>query len=166
MRHLMRNKVELVLLGFVLFLLLLFAAFLDHFGGATLMPRVMAFFVVAGLAVAGLLALAGHRRSILWTVGLYALALVALRLTPLSPVKPFRAFYQSLKPGMSEAAVLDELAERFPDGGRFSRPAVYRPPDTERLSFTLDRTDGRYNSEIVTLKLADGHVVSKDYLPD
>lgn len=161
----MTTRPTAVLLGAILFLFLLFAGFLDYLGAATLIPMIMASFAIAGLAVGGLFWIRGNSRSVVGLVAIYFLALVVLRLVAIGPTKPFRAFYRSVEPGMSEATVLAELEERFPEPGRFRRPTVYRP-EAGGLTLTLDRTDWRYNSEIVRVELSGGRVVSKDYLPD
>ncbi len=83
-----------------------------------------------------------------------------------SPVKPFSRFYAAIKPGMTEAEVLQELEEQFPETGRYSQPLVNRRVGPTHLGFILDPKDGRYNAEIVAVDFEEGRVVKKDYHAD
>ena len=91
-----------------------------------------------------------------------------LSLVALTPRKPFRTFYARLEPGMSEAAVLESLQRSFPAGGRFAVPETHRSGDAVRgaLAFTLDRSDGRYNSEVILARFENGRLRSAEYHPD
>lgn len=95
----------------------------------------------------------------------YLAILFVIPLTALSPVKPFKRFFSRVEAGMVEADVMGELTRQFPEGGRFPRP-VRSGYDDGSLCFQLDPNDGAYNAELVAIKMQDGRVVSKEYLPD
>ncbi len=153
-------------IGFGLMFVGLFALalFFEYVAALTLYPKGLALFAAVGVGLGGLFLLAGRRTVVLALTGLYLVGLVLLRLVALSPVKPFRAFYEAVEPGMSKAEVLGELARRFPEGGRYSSPAVYE--DGPNLWWTLDPADGEYDSEFVRVELADELAVDKGYYPD
>lgn len=140
--------------------------FLDWLGGAMTMP----WFFAGGLLAAGVVGSCGwwlsrSRMVAAATMGA-VLALIALRFVALSPVKPFREFFGQLEPGMSESEVLGALARNFPADGRYAVPTVYSAPEHERISFILDRTDGRYNAEGVSVSFEDGKLKIAQYSPD
>ena len=89
---------------------------------------------------------------------------LASHFVALNPVKPFRLFYRTLGPGTSVAQVKASLAAHFPRGGRFAVPVEY--VSATRLSYTLDPTNGSYNSEIIVIELGPQGVGSVAYLPD
>jgi hypothetical protein len=93
------------------------------------------------------------------------LGVLVLHFVDLSPVKPYKRFFRSIREGMTRSEIEAGLHHEFPEGGRFCIP-VKRSDDTNHLSFTLDPTDGSYNAEIVSVELRGGKVVRKDYWPD
>jgi hypothetical protein len=101
-----------------------------------------------------------------WGLGALLVATVLIiSIADLSPVKPYRRFFAAIQDGMSRSDVMAALHRQFPDGGRFPVPRLALE-QTDQLSFILDRTQGAYDAEIVLLRLNDGKVVSKSYLPD
>jgi hypothetical protein len=95
----------------------------------------------------------------------YIAILLGLPFLSISPVKPFTRFFSNVHVGMHEDQVIEQLAVQFPEGGRFPRPVQSRYDDGS-LCFQLDPNDGAYNAELVVVKMRDGRVVSKEYLPD
>lgn len=106
-------------------------------------------------------------RKLLLLIGaigvLGSLLLVTLIASP-SPVVRFRTFYDSLTPGMTEEKVLSSLHNYFPQGGRLRTPQLRRWE--KGLHFILDPSDGRYDSEVITLTFDAKYTVAKVYLPD
>ena len=80
------------------------------------------------------------------------------------PVKPFRQFYWGIHNGMTQQEVRQELEHRFPPSGRFPRPV--EGESDKLLSFQLDPNNRYHNAEIIYVRLVDGKVASKEYLPD
>lgn len=141
---------------------------LDTLAGVTVFPG----FLPVATLLAVSVGVAGRWSSRKQLVGLVTLAItvgmIALRFVALNPVKPFREFHRQLQSGMSEQAVLGALADRFPVGGRFVVPTVHRSgaASQEVLAFTLNRADGRYNSEIILATFEGDSLVGSEYLPD
>jgi hypothetical protein len=94
----------------------------------------------------------------------YIVLLVLLPFLSFMPVKPFRQFYWGIHNGMTRQEVRQELNRRFPPSGRFPRPVG--GAGDESLCFQLDPNNGYYNAEIIVVKMVDGKVASKQYLPD
>ena len=150
--------------GLMFLALLAMALFLEYIAALTLYAQALTLFAAIGVGFGALFFLAGRRGVVLALTALYLAALLVLRFVELSPVKPFRAFYENVQPGMSRVDVLSELAQRFPEPGRYPRPTA--GSDEAILWLTLDPTDGRYNSEVVRVEFADGLAVAKVYYPD
>jgi len=153
-------------IAFGLMLLSLFALvlFLEYFAALTLYPKALALFAAVAVGFCGLFLLVGRRGVVLALTALYLAGLLVLRFVELSPVKPFRAFYEAVESGMSRVEVGSELARWFPESGRYSIPVAHdNGPD---IWWTLDPTDGEYDSEFVEVEFADSLVVGKEYYPD
>jgi hypothetical protein len=145
-----------------------FSIVLDWFGEITIIP----WFSVCGVLAVALFGSLGwwlsKKRVVGATTVVAILGLSALRFVELSPVKPFREFYRQLEPGMSESEVLHVLEREFSADGRYPRPRVNytREPEPELAGFTLDPTDGRYSSEVISLTFDQGKLETAEYLPD
>lgn len=94
----------------------------------------------------------------------YVAVLVLLPFASFTPTKPFRQFYRAVQYGMTQDQMREELGRRFSRNGRFPCPVEHA--SDEGLSFQLDPNNGRYNAELVVVKVVDGRVVAKEYLPD
>ena len=145
-----------------------FVLVIDYWEGATTFPWFLTIGILMGALVGGIGWWLSRKRFVAMATLAIMLALIALRFVALSPVKAFRDFYRQLQPGMSEQAVLSALDRRFPAGGRFSVPVVHhsKAPEYEVVGFTLDPTDGRYNSEIVLAYFDEGSLTTSEYHPD
>jgi hypothetical protein len=119
--------------------------------------------VAAGLLLPAILPAWKDRLAQVAAVGCVVF-LMALPFVSLSPVKPFRQFYWTIRDGMTPEDVRGELVRQFPANGRFPRPVEHA--SDEGLSFLLDPNDGHYNAELVVVHLAAGKVTSREYLPD
>jgi len=127
------------------------------------------FVLVAAISgVVPLLLVARLTRSqwVLAICGTWIAVVIASHFSALNPVKPFRQFFAALQVGMTEQQILTKLHERFPVPGRFRVPRESNLPEYQQLSFTLDPTNGNYDSEIVVLIIRDGRLIRKQYLPD
>ena len=145
-----------------------FVLVIDYWAGATTFPWFLASGILMGAVVGGIGWWFSRKRFVAIATLAIMVALIALRFVALSPVKAFRDFYRQLQPGMSEQAVLRALDRRFPAGGRFSVPVVHhsQAPEYEVVGFTLELTDGRYNSEIVLAYFEEGSLTRSEYHPD
>ncbi len=94
----------------------------------------------------------------------YIALLILLPFLSFMPVKPFRQFYWGIHKGMTQQEVRQELERRFPPSGRF--PCPVEGVSDKLLSFQLDPNNRYYNAEIVYVRMLDGKVASKEYLPD
>jgi hypothetical protein len=74
--------------------------------------------------------------------------------------RPFRRAYSQIRPGMTMEQVEAIMQRRF----RGKRPVGRF--DDRGAQYTLDPDDGRFNSEIIVIEMADGKVASAYYLPD
>ena len=140
-------------------------ASLDAHAAVSLDGRTLAGALAIGVAATAVgWVLSGTSRA--WLLfGVYAAGIAALPFVSLSPVKPFRAFHAAVRPGMTEADVRAALDERFPAGGIYRRPEVTRSPGG--LLVALDRTDSRYDAEVVWVHLRDeGRVAGAEYHAD
>jgi hypothetical protein len=121
-------------------------------------------FILFGLVLAAVV----YRRQRSWlALGFGAIATVAILLlhaVDLSPVKPYRRFFDSIQIGMTPAEVRSLLDREFPGDGRFRVPHAQFTAD--RIFFNLDLSDGRYNAESIQFPLRDGRVAGKEYLGD
>ena len=107
-----------------------------------------------------------HRsRAALRIGGLFIAAFLIVAVMDLTPVKPYRRFYNSIHNGMTRAEVMAELHRQFPAHGRYPVPALGNESDSQMMFF-LDPLQGAYNAEGVFLGLKDGRVTSKVYSPD
>lgn len=126
-------------------------------------------FLVSAMALALGTALVGWRWLRSSTVSLagsvVAIAFLLLRFAELNPVKPFRAFFREVRPGMSKEAVLARLERHFPPGGAFRHPVVHSGQEG-RLLLTLDPLRADYNSELIDLDFENGLLVRSRYYPD
>ncbi len=142
------------------------ALFLDYFGALSNSTLFLGVVSMLGLMAAALVwASSGQAVSLLPLVPFLA-AIILLRLVDTTPLKPFGRFYAAIVPGMTETEVLSELDEQFPPKGRYVRPFVNRLVGPDHLGFILDRSDGRYDTEIVALDFIKGRVHSKRYIHD
>lgn len=138
---------------------------LDDWVGESSSWIFVAVFAVWGGAVASIVARGRRSRTALVLGGVYVAALLAMHNLDLTPVKPYRRFYDAVATGMTPSEVLAALHREFPEAGRFRVPVVTISNATT-LSFLLDRTDGRWDAEIVDLDLVDGRVSGKVYMGD
>ncbi len=126
-------------------------------------------FVAAIVGLAAALTAAGwylsRSRIVVASAAAFLLGMVALRLAVFNPVKPFRAFFLELRPGVSETVVLELLTRHFPAEGPHRRPVASRS-EGNSLWFTLDPTDGEYNSELIEARFESGRLVEAGYYPD
>lgn len=86
--------------------------------------------------------------------------LLALHFFDFLPVKPFKRFFDAIKPGMTEQEVLTLLHREFPQPGWLS-PPVRRDQATNEMDFYLGQT-----AEGVFVRLDNGRVVDKQYSRD
>ena len=91
--------------------------------------------------------------------------LIVLPFVDITPRKPYTRFYRSLKVGMNVDQIEKLLVKNFPDGGQFKRP-VTGGYGGDKIQFILDPDDGCYNAELIELKMGNGKLIAKDYLPD
>lgn len=75
-------------------------------------------------------------------------------------VKPFARAFAGIRSGMTPAEVDAVFRAQFP--GRLP----LKEGGGGSISYILDPDDGRYNSEIIYVKLTNGRVVAVEYLPD
>lgn len=148
----------------LLFLWLVFVLALDAALAVSLHLWLYLLLVVEALLIVICLVRLVRRNLIRICFLLFLVPFVILPFVDLSPVKPFTRFYQSIHIGMSDPEVHDLLVKHFPENGPYKRPKVYYGDDGS--SFILDPNDGCYNAEIIDLKMDDGKLSSKQYLPD
>ena len=72
----------------------------------------------------------------------------------------FLRAYSQIHPGMTAEQVEDVMHNRF----RGKRPVARF--GNQCMQYTLDPDDGRFNSEIIVIRMIAGKVVEADYLPD
>lgn len=104
-------------------------------------------------------------RVALWIGGLFIAAFLIVAVMDLTPVKPYRRFYNSIHNGMTRAEVMAELHRQFPVRGRYPVPALRNESDSQMMFF-LDPKQSAYNAEGVFLGLKNGRVTGKVYSPD
>lgn len=160
----MRVRLPELALGVLLVGLFALTLLFEYVAAVTLYTEALALAAALGGGCGALFFLASRRRFVLTMTAVYLAGLLTLRFIEISPVKPFRVFYESVEPGMSRVEALGELARRFPEDGRYTRPEAFQY-DTG-ISWALDPTDGAYDSEFVQIKLAGDLVTGKRYLPD
>jgi hypothetical protein len=118
-----------------------------------------------GVAAAWPLFLRRNRstRSLLTAItayGVFAGWIVAQRHIDWNMSKPFRRLYYQIKPGMTQEQVEATMIEIFPGKRPLARC------DADGIQYTLDPDDGRFNSEVIVIKLIDGKVSWTHYSPD
>jgi hypothetical protein len=102
-------------------------------------------------------------RTLLVAVGVYSLFacwIVVQREIDWNLRRPFRRAYSQIRPGMTMEQVKAIMHQRFRGKrpvGRFGGWGA---------QYTLDPDDGRFNSEIIVIQMADGKVASADYSAD
>lgn len=103
-----------------------------------------------------------------WSIamlGFMALLAVSTIHSHSDPRGPYYKAYLSVMPGMTvdevRRAFRDTMGDSQPDGFLFEHTA-----DSDVIWTTLDDNDGRYNAELIEIRLKDDRVVSKRYLPD
>ncbi len=110
--------------------------------------------------------IARHFRSVLCAgiAAVFGVSIIAMHLFDFTPIKPFRRFFAAVHEGMTEPEVMAALHREFPEGGRFTVPALHSHPDEMR--FFLDPTKGAYDAEGVFVTLRDGKCACKVYYSD
>lgn len=84
--------------------------------------------------------------------------------TDTTPAKPFHRLHAELQPGMDLDEVAALTARHFPEGGRFPAPECSLHGEDRDLSCVLDPTDGRFNAEVIHLRLdAEQRVLAAAY---
>ena len=126
------------------------------------------FIVIVVVACVGIGAYRQHGAAVaLWLHGLFLAAYLALMFTDLTPVKPYRRFYNSIRPGMTRAQVMQALHRQFPKDGRYPVPVLRNAADSYfEMMFFLDPNQGAYNAEGVFITMSNELVASKSYSPD
>jgi hypothetical protein len=161
----MKKQASVVGSAFLLAVLAAGLLLADRIHAASLSGKFLA--LVLGLALTATLsvALLVKNWQCLVPLGVYVIFVLILPFIALSPVKPFRSFFESVCVGMTQEEVLLQLNAHFPEGGRYAKPE-WRPFVHDSLLFVLNPNDGRYDSEIVTVVFHEGGVLAKMYLPD
>ncbi|HEV3117569.1 MAG TPA: hypothetical protein VGY58_10975 [Gemmataceae bacterium] len=150
------------------FLLAVLAAVLllvDLSHAASLSGKLLALALGLALTATLCVALLARNWRCLVPLGAFVIFVLILPFITLSPVKPFRGFFDSICVGMTQKEVLQQLDAYFPAGGRYAKPE-WRPSVDNSLHFVLNPNDGRYDAEIVTVVFHEGGVLAKMYLPD
>lgn len=93
--------------------------------------------------------------------GVFSAWIVTLKQVDWDARKPFLRAYQQIRPGMTQADVESLMHRQF--AGKKQPVAHWRKGSG---SYILDPDDGRFNSEIIAIKMLDDRVVSADYLAD
>jgi hypothetical protein len=148
-----------------LFLFAYLAIGLDDWLGASRNGLFESAFVLLGIIFGTLALTVGRHKGFLVVPSIYVLFILALPFLELSPVKPAVRAVHEIQPGMSEAQVRAILDRHFPEQGHFKRPAIGSLTN-DAISFVLDRSDGRYNAAIVSIKFSKGKCVSAEFLAD
>jgi len=159
----MRRYAKVWLTIFLLWLGFIFA--LDVEFAASLHLRFYLVLVVVALSLAMYL-LWIVRLNLIRIFILFSFALLTiLPFVNISPRKTFIGFYYSIQIGMSDTEVNDLLVKHFPENGSYKRP-VGGYDGRYEMCYILDPNDGRYNAELLVLKMDNRKVSSKRYLPD
>lgn len=92
--------------------------------------------------------------------------LVGLRVSSLTPVKPFCIFYRELRVGMSVEEVHARLQGTFVGSG-YRMPSLARDPSDSGLYYCiLNSSDGRYNAEAIIFWFKNGFLSKTMYASD
>ena len=82
-----------------------------------------------------------------------------------SRYRTFRSLYSSIQQGMHADAVMAQLKQRYPQNGPRLAPRISASPSS--LHFLMNpEGQPEPNSETISVRLADGKVVSKSYSAD
>ncbi len=180
MENLKRNGF-LIVEAIFLSALFLFALVLD---GASAVSLSWQFYLAMGFSALLLTLpsfLSSQRKQTLWLFLSFSFGLFTLHFLPVSPVKPFMRFHRDIGNGMATQEVQYLFSQHFPKDGRFRQPrlslGVGIPFDarygadvtdtpTQSFHYILDPTDGRFNSETLTVYFKNGRVVGTEYLSD
>ncbi|MEM7146800.1 MAG: hypothetical protein AAF591_16830 [Verrucomicrobiota bacterium] len=161
----MGRRAQLIILGVYLGSVAALMVVLDRFAAVSLDGRFVAIAAGFGLVpVFAVLSGTGDLRHLI-LAGVFLMFLVVLPFVELSPVKPYKKFFLSVRPGMSQEEILEELVDRFPEGGRYTQPTWANVEDGT-LRFWLDLTDGRYNAEIIRVTFWEGRSIATMYMGD
>jgi len=104
-------------------------------------------------------------RFALFVLAVLTVLLLLQHFADLSPVKPYKRFFAAIRPGMTEAEVLQSLQAEFPAGGHFPVPMQSRSKENQ-LTFNLDPKESAWNAEAIVVVFEKGQVVSKQYWRD
>lgn len=139
----------------------------ENYLTATAFPLFNAIVIVV-VACVGIGVYRQHGTAVaLWLHGFFLAAYLALMFTDLSPVKPYRRFYNSIRPGMTRAQVMQALHRQFPKDGRYPVPILRNAANSYfEMMFFLDPNQGAYNAEGVFITMSNELVASKSYSPD
>jgi hypothetical protein len=160
----LRHPINPLLLAFYLGALAFVAWMLDARAGLSDSWLVCAGFILAGFGFSAALAVRCRSR-VDWCLGLaFVAAMVALHYCDLTPVKPYRRFYDGVQTGMTQSEVVSLLHRTFPDGGRFRAPAQ-GVTGADCISFALENLDNHDHARLIILSLREGKVASKAYVP-
>ena len=147
-------------------LLLVVVTVFDYLAAVTLQWKFMTGTVLLLLVITILnWQVSGKKAANLFLVPLSLLTLVAIRATEMSPVKPFKAFHRTLKPGLDKSEVPILLQTYFPSGGAYKRPFL-EYIDENSVVIVLDPSDAGYDAEVINISLKDGRINSTAYYPD
>lgn len=179
------KRIELIVEVVFLIALFGFGFFLDYAFAASLFWRLYLFMAFLALILLLPIYLESRRKRELWLFLGFNISLLALHFLTLAPNKTFTRFYLDIKNGMTIQEVQSLFNQRFPKGGRFRQPEWTLSDETiddarrhklngmkfiatpnQNLNYALDRTDGRYDAEIITVYFKDGKVVGTNYSPD
>ena len=122
-------------------------------------------FIVFGTGVSTMMWFQYRLRANLLLAALFVIGILSLHFYDLTPVKPYKRFYNAIQEGITEPDVRSLLAREFSGSRRFHVP-VSTILTSNCMSFRLDPTDGRYNAEIISLRLEGGMVTQKTYWSD
>ena len=154
-----------VLILIVLVILIGVLAFLDYALAATLFWPFLFIFAVLGAAFTLSVWNTNRKTTYLLYLPAFLLLITIIRIVQFSPVKPFRLFYQNLKPGLSQQQVYERLEAYFPNEGRYERPVLTHLDDGS-LHISLNPKDPKYDSEVVFITFQNGSVKYAEYSAD
>lgn len=151
--------------AFTLLLILAATAFYDYYAGLTLYPAVFLVVLGLGILISILSWYESKDKTAIVLLIIFVVVLGILRFTALSPAKPFRQLYLSVKPGMERMEVKGNIAKYFPPQGRFSQPKISEDVAAEMV-LILDPVNPKYDSEGIVIKFTDNKVTSVQYSGD
>ena len=157
------KKVAIAFSFFLLIVLTAFVVMLEQWAAISLRWP----FIAAAISLGVLFALPGITRCRSYGVLLlaYIVFILILPFVSLSPVKPYRQFFNSITTESDQEDVLTMMKEYFPETGRFRQP-TWKEKEDGSLIFWLDPSDGRYNAEIIAIAFSNGVVSRKQYVMD